>query len=68
MFMGCSRGCFYTSETPLLNSGSMSKKRALLWESDISPGCGYDPPPTRATSVIVYNVVFFEIIVLGARR
>ncbi len=50
MFTGCSRGCLKTSETPLLNSGNSSKKRTLLQESDISPGCGYDPPPTRATS------------------
>jgi hypothetical protein len=57
-----SSGCIRTSRTVLLNSGSSSRKRTPLCESDISPGCGNVPPPTRATSVIVSNEgVFYNM-------
>ena len=48
-----SSGCLKTSKTRLLNSGSSSKKRTPLCASEISPGFGLAPPPTRATSEIV---------------
>src|SRR5690554_1523781 len=49
-----SNGCRITSKTPRLNSGSSSKNKTPLWANEISPGCGYCPPPTRATSEIVW--------------
>jgi len=43
-----------TSSTERLNSGSSSKKSTPLWASEISPGMGFEPPPTSATSLIVW--------------
>ena len=51
-----SKGCLKTSKTPFLNSGSSSKKSTPLWAKEISPGWGKLPPPTKATSLISYNV------------
>ena len=49
-----SRGCLSTSSTARRNSGSSSKNRIPWWASDISPGWGQDPPPTSATSDMVW--------------
>ena len=49
-----SRGCLITSKTVRLNSGSSSKNNTPLWDKEISPGWGYCPPPTRATSDMVW--------------
>jgi len=46
-----SNGCRITSNTVLLNSGNSSKNKTPLCDSEISPGCGYCPPPTKATSL-----------------
>lgn len=48
-----SKGCLRTSNTVLLYSGNSSKNKTPLWAKDISPGCGTDPPHTRATSEMV---------------
>jgi len=45
-----SKGCLRDSMAFLLNSGNSSRKRTPLWAREISPGCGMDPPPTRADS------------------
>jgi hypothetical protein len=39
-----------------LYSGNSSRKRIPLCANEISPGLGFDPPPTKATSVIVLIV------------
>ena len=49
-----SSGWRNTSSVVLLNSGSSSQKSTPLWASDISPGCGEVPPPTRATCEMVW--------------
>jgi len=49
-----SSGWRITSRTLRLNSGNSSKNNTPLWASDISPGCGLLPPPTKATSEIVW--------------
>ena len=48
-----SRGWRSTSSVLLLNSGSSSQKSTPLWAKDISPGCGVEPPPTKATCEMV---------------
>jgi len=57
-----------TSSTVRLYSGNSSRNNTPLCAKEISPGCGYPPPPTRATSVIQYNVavklVFVKILSL----
>ena len=55
MISRSSNGCRITSRTERLNSGNSSKNKTPLCDSEISPGCGYEPPPTSATSVIVYD-------------
>ena len=49
-----SSGCRITSSTCRLNSGSSSRNSTPLCASEISPGCGCVPPPTRATSEMVW--------------
>ncbi len=49
-----SKGCRITSNTALLNSGSSSKNSTPLCAKEISPGLGIPPPPTKATSEIVW--------------
>ena len=49
-----SSGWRNTSNVCLLNSGNSSAKRTPLCAKDISPGCGLKPPPTSATSLIVW--------------
>ena len=42
------------SRTFLLNSGSSSRKSTPWWLKETSPGRGYDPPPIRPASEIVW--------------
>lgn len=49
-----SKGWRITSKTERLNSGSSSKNKTPLWAKEISPGWGYCPPPTKATSEMVW--------------
>src|SRR3954469_1081155 len=49
-----SMGWRITSKTVRLNSGNSSKNNTPLCDKDISPGCGTLPPPTNATSLIVW--------------
>lgn len=49
-----SSGWRSTSSVVLLNSGSSSAKSTPLCASDISPGWGLSPPPTSATSEMVW--------------
>ena len=49
-----SSGWRITSRTLRWNSGSSSMKSTPLCASDISPGCGLVPPPTRATCEMVW--------------
>jgi len=49
-----SNGWRITSKTVRLNSGNSSKNSTPLCAMEISPGCGYCPPPTRAMSEIVW--------------
>ena len=48
-----SSGCLNNSNTVLGNSGSSSRKSTPLWASEISPGPGMLPPPTRPVWEIV---------------
>ncbi len=47
-------GCRITSRTVRLNSGNSSKNSTPLCDNEISPGCGTLPPPTNATSLMVW--------------
>ena len=49
-----SMGCRRTSRTLWPNSGSSSKKSTPRWLSEISPGLGMRPPPTRPACEIVW--------------
>ena len=49
-----SSGCRKTSSVRRLNSGSSSRNRTPLWEREISPGAGVEPPPTSPASLIVW--------------
>src|SRR6185437_15222196 len=49
-----SKGWRNTSRTERLNSGNSSRKSTPLCAKDISPGCGTPPPPTSATSLMVW--------------
>ena len=43
-----------TSKTERLNSGNSSRNKTPLCAKEISPGCGLDPPPTKAISEMVW--------------
>ena len=47
-------GCRITSNTVRLNSGNSSRNNTPWCAKEISPGCGFPPPPTRATSDTVW--------------
>ena len=47
------KGCRSTSRVCLLNSGNSSQNKTPLWANEISPGMGFVPPPTSATSEMV---------------
>ena len=49
-----SSGWRNTSKVCLLNSGNSSANSTPLCANDISPGCGLKPPPTSATSLMVW--------------
>ena len=49
-----SSGCRSTSRVVLLNSGNSSANKTPLCAKEISPGWGVAPPPTRATSEMVW--------------
>ncbi len=49
-----SSGWRNTSSAPRLNSGSSSRKSTPWWASEISPGPGIVPPPSRPTSEMVW--------------
>ncbi len=55
-------GCRITSSADRLNSGSSSRNSTPLCASDISPGCGIPPPPTKAASLVklTYQCYFTE--------
>lgn len=57
-------GCLITSSTVLLNSGSSSRNNTPLCAREISPGCGDEPPPTSATSLIVWCGLLKGLIVI----
>ena len=52
-----SSGCRMTSRTVLLNSGNSSKNRTPLLASEISPGCGIPPPPTKASLRAITTII-----------
>ncbi len=60
-----SKGCRKTSSTFFLNSGNSSKNNTPLCDSEISPGCGYEPPPTKATSEIVWCGDLYGLVVIN---
>ena len=49
-----SSGWRSTSSVWRLNSGSSSRNSTPLWASEISPGEGVEPPPTRPALLIVW--------------
>lgn len=57
-----------TSSAARLNSGSSSRKSTPLWAREISPGRGLVPPPTRATSEMLWWGARKGLVVIRAFR